>query len=234
MNPEISLILTVCNESKIIENSFKVVSSILEKITPLYEIIIINDGSKDNADKICYPLVNKYKKVKYISRKKNMGRGFSIREGIRYSKGKFVGFIDTDLELNPMYLPRFIEELRKGYDVVTYKRIYKIKGFNDYLRYIAGKGYSTLVKVILWTKVNDSETGFKFFNKEKILPVLNLTKDNRWFFDTEIMVLSDLNKLKIKEIPLPYSQNKEYGSNVNIIRDSISYMYKLIIFRLRI
>jgi len=234
MNPLISVILTVCNEGEIIENSVSIISSILNQITSNYEIIIVNDGSTDNSKKICENITINYKNTKYIHREKNMGRGFSVKQGILKSKGKFVGFIDTDLELNPKYIPLFITELNKGNDLVTYKRIYKIKNVRDYIRYLAGKGYSTLVKIILWTKVTDSETGFKFFKKEKILPILKLTKDNRWFFDTEIMVLSDRKKLKIKEIPLPYSQNKKHGSAVNVIRDSLRYLIRLIQFRFRI
>lgn len=233
MTPIISIVLTVCNESQIIGNSVKVISQILNQISPNYEIILVDDGSTDNSHEICKKIIKEYRNIKYIHREENMGRGFSVKQGILNSTGKFVGFIDTDLELNPKFIPIFITELNKGNDVVTYKRIYKIRNARDYIRYLAGKGYSFLVKTILWTKVTDSETGFKFFNREKIFPILKLTKDNRWFFDTEIMVLSDRKRLKIKEIPLPYSQNKRHGSTVNVVRDSMRYIIKLIQFRFR-
>jgi len=232
MKQELSLIMTCYNEEPFIEKSVLIVRDLLEKNNYKYEIIFIDDGSTDNTAKIGEKLAKKYKTIKFFKNEKNLGRGASVKKGIKIARYNYVGFLDTDLELSPIYIPKFIQALNQGYDVVTYLRKYEINRVG-FMRWFVGRAYSYLVRIVLNIKLKDTETGFKFFNKERVLPSLNQTKDNHWFWDTEIMALSYYNKLKIKEIKLNYTPNKQHGSKVKIFEDGLTYFKKLIKFRLR-
>ena len=77
----------------------------------------------------------------------------------------------------------------------------------------------------------DTETGFKFFNRGKILPVLEQVQDKRWFWDTEIMVRALWNGLNITEIPCLFMRRSDKKSTVNLRKDIWDYLAKLYRFQ---
>ncbi|MEK6907204.1 MAG: glycosyltransferase family 2 protein [Nanoarchaeota archaeon] len=227
---ELSVVLTCLNQEKVLQGGVETIQDILNKNKIKYEIIIVDDGSTDSTYSIMKKLSKKYKHIRLFKHPYNIGRGRAVSNGFKIAKGEFVGFLDTDLELHPRYIPIFLEELKKGYDVVTYLRKYKLNS-TGVIRGFTTHAYNLLLRLLLNVRLNDTESGFKFFRREKIIPVLNEINEDRWFWDTEIMVRSYLNGLKIKEIPLIYTPNKEGGSTVKIFNDSIYFLKKLIKFR---
>ena len=85
--------------------------------------------------------------------------------------------------------------------------------------------------MILKLPVHDTEAGYKFFRRKKILPVLKQVKDKRWFWDTEIIALGYLNGLKIKEIKVLFKRRSDKTSTVNLFRDTLEYIWSLLVFR---
>ena len=227
---ELSIILTCLNQEKVLENSVKKIKDILNHTKINYEIVIVDDGSTDATYEIMQRLSKRYKNIRLLKHSVNIGRGKAVSNGFKIAKGEFVGFLDTDLELSPNYIPMFLDELKKGYDAAVYYRKYK-HNLQGILRAITSHSYNFLVRLILNVSLKDTETGFKFFRREKILPLLDEIKEEKWFWDTEIMVRSYLKNLKILEIPLIYVPNKEGGSTVKIFSDSLDFFKKLIKFR---
>ena len=119
-------------------------------------------------------------------------------------------------------------KIMDGYDVATIHRIYKLR-FS--YRWIMSKGYRWLVRMVCKTPFKDTETGCKFFNREKILPIIEKTTDNHWFWDTQIMAISYYESLKIIEIPALFIKKPEFFSSVNYFSDSLDYFCKLMKFR---
>lgn len=87
------------------------------------------------------------------------------------------------------------------------------------------------MKHLLKVNFHDTEVGFKFFNHQKILPILDEIEDSRWFWDTEIIVRSYYKWLKIKEYPALFLKSFEKKSTVKVFRDSWDCFRKLISFR---
>ena len=84
-----------------------------------------------------------------------------------------------------------------------------------------------LATFILDLKFKDTEAGYKFFNRKKILPILEKTKDKHWFFDTEIVARSYWSGLKIKEIPVLFIRRNDKASTVRLIPDTYAYLKAL-------
>ena len=246
---ELSVVLTCLNQEKVLQWSVETIRDILNKNKVEYEIIIVDDGSTDSTYIVMNELKKKYKNIRLLKHNYNLGRGKAVSNGFKIAGGKFVGFLDTDLELHPRYIPmflkdlvsapagpssgwqeEFLKELKKGYDVVVYHRKYK-HNMQGLIRAITSYSYNFLVRLILNVNLKDTESGFKFFDREKVLPLLDSIREERWFWDTEIMIRSYLKGLKIKEIPLIYIPNKEGGSTVRIFSDSLDFFKKLIKFR---
>ena len=98
-------------------------------------------------------------------------------------------------------------------------------------RYLMSRGYSFLVRRLLGVNLQDTETGFKFFRREKLLPILEQIRDPGWFWDTEFMVRALRKGLRIVEIPGAYLRRYDKTSTVRGLRDSAEYFLKLLSFR---
>jgi len=235
---DLSLIICCYNEAEILEESFRRVVAYLERLKLSYELIIVEDCSQDDTARIIKRLVKEFDglPIRTIFHKKNMGCGAAVKTGLLAARGKVAGFIDIDLEVPEWYiLPCVLPLFEDGYDVVTAYRSYKLH-FNLFLltRHILSHGYRQIVRILLKTSLKDTETGYKFFLREKILPLLEHTQNNHWFWDTEIMLLSENSGLRIKEIPCLFIRNPNKTSTVRIFRDSIDYFKEIVRYRKRL
>ena len=181
--PYFSLIIPCYNEGPTFETSVKKVVSELGKLKKSWEIIFVEDASGDETKKTVEKLVVEIKNSHAIYHKKNEGRGKTVRDGILKAKGEICAFLDIDLEVSEKYIPIFINEIENGFDMVIAKRFYKAN-YKSVGRYFGSKLYAGIVRAILEIPIDDTEAGFKFFRRAKILPGSAKTHDNHWFWDT--------------------------------------------------
>jgi len=232
---DVSIIIPCYNEEKILEESVMEIERIMSPMVYTYEMIFIDDCSQDRTKDLILKLVKENQNRRYISHKINIGRGATVNEGIKASRGKIVGFLDIDLEVHAHYIPSFISTIKQGNDVAIAFRHYDVSfSLNSIGRWIISCGYRLLVRIFLKLPLQDTEAGFKFFNEEKILPILDLVEDKKWFWDTEIMALAYYNRLKIKEISVLFIRRFDKKSTVKLFQDSSEYFKRLISFRGRL
>lgn len=230
MKNGLSLIVPCYNEAGHLLNSYKKIVQELKRLKLPYEIIFVEDKSVDNTIAIIKSIVKKDKLTKAIFHKENVGRGGAVMDGILAAKYDYVGFIDIDLEVSESYINLFVKELKKGTDVVIARRSYSFK-LKLIHRHIGSRFYAYLEKLVLNIPFHDTEAGYKFFKKSKILPILKQIKNKGWFWDTEIVVRSYLNNLSIKEIPVIFNRRDDKKSTVKFFSDSIDYLINLAKFR---
>jgi len=156
MQKELSLILACYNEGPTVVDSLAKIKQVLNNTKIKWEGICIDDKSSDNTLNLLKEFVKKNKEFKLITHKKNMGRGGTVAQGMLMSKAKVVGYIDVDLEVSAVYIPEFVEEVRKGSDVVVATRIYK-EELASIVRWLASKGYLFIVKRFLGLNLKDTE-----------------------------------------------------------------------------
>ena len=223
---DFTLILACYNEGPTLLNSLKQIEKIMNDTKYKWECICINDSSRDNTYQTLQTFVRSRKNFQLYNHEKNIGRGGTVSEGIKKSKGRVVGFIDVDLEVSEIYIPIFIKAVDEGADIIIATRVYKI-AFSNLIRALSTKVYVMLATFILDLKFKDTEAGYKFFNRKKILPILEKTKDKHWFFDTEIVARSYWSGLKIKEIPVLFIRRNDKASTVRLIPDTYAYLKAL-------
>jgi glycosyltransferase involved in cell wall biosynthesis len=228
---DLSLIIPCYNEEPHLEINCRKIIWILDNLKINFEIILIDDCSHDQTKKIISKLIGKDpKNIKAIFHEQNIGRGGTVNEGLKVARGAVAGFLDIDLEVSEQYIPSFYWKIIEGNDMVIAKRSYEFT-MAKLIRYLASKGYSFLVRHILKSPFNDTEAGYKFFNRQKILPVLNQMHDQHWFWDTEIVMRSFSAGLKITEVPVIFIRDPNKKSTVKVIPDSILYLKNLIKFK---
>jgi len=230
--PKVSLVLACYNEEQILETSFAEIREILRELGRPFEVIFVDDASRDRTREILRALVAAHSDLdlNVILHERNQGRGATVTDGFRAARGEITGYLDVDLEVHCRYVPSLVRALEQGADVATVRRIYAFQILRlD--RYLMSRGYSFLVRRLLGVDLQDTETGFKFFRREKLLPVLDQIRDPGWFWDTEFMVRALRRGLRIVEIPGAYLRRYDKASTVRGLRDSAEYFLKLLSFR---
>lgn len=229
---DLSLILPCYNEAEHFTDSIKKIVSVLQASGLAYEIIFVEDKSSDDTKKLLLDFVQKNRKlpVRVLLHAHNQGRGQSVVDGMKKSRGKYVGFIDIDCEISPHYIPQCVELLEKRYDAVCGERHYQIS-LSGLIRALVSKAYASLMQFILQTSLIDTEAGYKFFRREKIMPLLQYVKDTGWFWDTEVMVCAERAGLRIHFLPVEFHRRNDKTSTVRLIPDTLEYIGKLFRFR---
>lgn len=227
---DFSLVLACYNEGPTLKWSLDNIKKVLEGTKYSWEVICINDTSKDDTLENLQKFAEDNPKFKILNHEQNVGRGGTVAEGIKISKGRVVGFIDVDLEVSAVYIPEFIRAIDEGFDVAIASRVYK-EEFSTIPRWIGSRVYVMMVRKLLKLNFKDTEAGYKFFNKKKILPVLDKVKDKKWFFDTEIVTRSFWAGLKIKEITVLFLRRPEKQSTVHLFSDSWEYLLRIMEFK---
>ena len=229
---DLSLVLACYNEELVIEESVAQIVEVLDKTRYSYEIIFVDDCSKDGTREFIDRTIELYpdKKMLRIFHERNKGRGGTVADGIRAAHGYVAGFIDIDLEVHARYVPSCVIAVENGADVVVGRRIYKLN-LRSLDRYVMSAGYVRLVRFLLGVDLNDTESGYKFFKRDRVLPILDEIEDQHWFWDTEVMVRSYYRGYQIVEIPCLFLRRFDKPSTVSPVSDTIDYFAKLWRFR---
>ena len=230
--PHLSLVLACYNEAQHLEASFAEIRDSLEQARFPFEILFVDDVSRDATRAISARIVAAHPQLalRTILHERNRGRGATVTDGFRAARGAITGYIDVDLEVHSRYIPSLVHAIERGADVATLRRIYAFQ-VRSLDRYAMSRGYSFLVRRLLDVDFADTETGYKFFSREKVLPLLDEIRDPGWFWDTEFMVRAARRGLKLVEIPGAYIRRGDKTSTVKGLRDSLRYFRQLLRFR---
>jgi glycosyltransferase involved in cell wall biosynthesis len=233
--PYLSLVLACYNEAEHLEASFAEIVETLEQAPWPFEVVFVDDASRDRTREILPAILTAHPglDLRLVLHERNRGRGATVTDGFRAARGTIAGYIDVDLEVHSRYIPSLVRAIEKGADVATLRRIYAFQ-LLSLDRYLMSRGYSFLVRRLLGVPYRDTETGYKFFRREKVLPLLDEIEDGGWFWDTEFMARAARRGLRVAEIPGAYVRREDKSSTVRGIRDSVRYFQRLLRFRRRL
>jgi glycosyltransferase involved in cell wall biosynthesis len=232
MSVDFSLVVACYNEEPLLEASMAATFEVLDALKWTSEVIFVDDASRDRTREAIDRIVAAHpdRALRVILHPSNVGRGGTVTDGIRAAHGRLVGFIDIDLEVHARYLLPCLLALEAGADVATAQRIYRFQ-WRSADRYLMSRGYLWIMQRAIGVPVRDTETGFKLFRRDRILPVLDRCEDRGWFWDTEVMVRAHAAGLRIVEVPALFLRRFDKQSSVRPLHDSIDYLRKLWRFR---
>ena len=201
----ISIIVPVFNESESIGLLLDEVINVMSSHKFNFELIVVNDGSKDNTHQVLKQLTLKIKELSVISLRKNYGQTAAMSAGFDNSKGDIVITLDGDLQNDPNDIPILISEINNGYDLICGWRFdRKDKLIN---RKIPSKIANKLIAQVTGLKFHDYGCSLKAFKKE-IIDDIKLYGELHRF----LPVLANIEGAAIKEIKVNH-RSRKYGSS---------------------
>ena len=201
----ISIIIPVFNESESISILLDEVISVMTAHKFNFELIVVNDGSKDDTGLVLKQLTLKIKELSVISLRKNYGQTAAMSAGFDNSNGDIVITLDGDLQNDPNDIPLLISEINNGYDLICGWRFdRKDKLIN---RKIPSKIGNKLIAQVTGLKLHDYGCSLKAFKKEIVDDIKLYGELHRY-----LPVLANIEGAKIKEIKVNH-RSRKYGSS---------------------
>jgi len=198
---KLSIIIPMYNEQESLDSLFVELSGLFGQEAET-EIIFINDGSSDNTLNILESKIKSYPTWSVINLYRNYGKSVALQAGFDNSKGEIIATMDADLQDNPKEIHHLIEELEKGYDVVSGWK----KNRKDPLeKKIASKIFNFFVRVFSGLKIHDSNCGIKVFKRE-VTEMLTLYGGRHRY----IPLLAHQKKFLISEVVVDHRE-REFG-----------------------
>jgi dolichyl-phosphate beta-glucosyltransferase len=224
---KLSVVIPVYNEERRIKDSLDKINKYLKNKN--YEIIVVDDGSTDKTREI----VQKFKNIIITKKRKNKGKGYSVKQGMLMAKGEYVLFLDADLSTPIEELGEFLKLIKK-YDVVIGSRAIKgSKVKTSWYRKLLGRIGNFFISILAVKNIKDTQCGFKLFRKEAAKKIFEKQTINGWGFDFEILHIAQKLGFSIKEQPVNWTLGKESKVKLTDYPKTLIELFKIWINELK-
>jgi dolichol-phosphate mannosyltransferase len=225
----LSVIIPVYNQEKELPSLLMRLKQALSSTSLNYELIIVNDGSRDNTLEILQKERQLDGDVQIISYPKNKGKGYAVKKGIMQARGNIVLFVDGDLEISPDAIRDYVNELR-GCDLVIASKSHPLSKINaPESRKFLSKAFNLYVRITTGIKLRDTQSGLKAGDGNALRMIFSIIHTNRYAFDVELLAIATALNMSIKELPIEITLNHRLKLDdiAKMFIDVIAVSYKL-------
>jgi len=208
--PYLSVVLPVYNEEGNLPELMRKLEIALDSYD--YEIIAVNDGSRDRSFEIIKEACQKNERIKAINFRRNYGQTAAINAGIHFTQGELIAIIDSDLENDPSDITILIEKLNEGYDLVSGWRQARWKG-QFFTRKLPSIMANKLISKVSGVKLHDYGCTLKVYRRDVIKDILLYGQMHRF-----IPVYCHWQGGRVTELPVNYTPRRFGKSNYGLSR----------------
>lgn len=236
---ELSVIIPVWNEEKVIRRNLGIVCSVLEKTLPGigFEIIVVDDGSTDGSVREAGKAARENRTIKVVKELRG-GKGSVLKKGFSHSRGRLITFLDADLDLHPAQIKTFLDYMeRSTADMVVGSKRHPFSQINyPWRRRFLSGIYQILVRALFNLSIKDTQAGLKLFRREVLEEILPRVLCKKFAFDLELIVNANHRRFRIVEAPVKLDW-KRVGSRLRlrdifrIAVDTAAIFYRLRVLR---
>ena len=206
-----SVVVPFYNEQENIPPLYMKLTEVMDSIGEPYELVFVDDGSKDNTFRVLSEIYEHDRRVNLIRLRRNFGQTPALKAGFDFARGEVIISMDGDLQHDPEEIPKFLEKIEEGYDLVSGWRYAR----RDHwlMRQIPSRTANWLMAKLSGVDLHDFGTTFKAYRRE-ILQEIQLYGELHRF----IPALASTAGARIVEVPIENLQRKAGRSNYGISR----------------
>lgn len=208
---DLSIVVPFFNEEKNVKQLYLKLKKVLESLGRSYELIFIDDGSSDSTFDSMSELYESDISMHVIKMRKNFGQTAALAAGFDYSKGRIIISLDGDLQHDPEDIPKFLEKIEEGYDIVSGWRKNRIDPLLT--RRLPSLVANKIISFLSSVKIHDFGTTFKAYRRE-VLENIDLYGEMHRF----IPALASWMGILITEIPIQNVSRTSGKSHYNLSR----------------
>ena len=225
-NIYLSLVFPAYNENERLEIPLKETIKYLNTLKISYEIIIVNDGSKDNTFEIINKIIkeNPNNKIIGVTYSKNGGKGYAVKTGMQYIRGKYALMLDSDGATDIRDYEKLLKEIKgKEKSIAIGSRKINLENVERvWYRDIMGRINNIIVQNIIGIKgIKDTQCGFKLFSRSAARIIFKNMHIVRWAFDVDLLYICNKSNISVKEVPVTCKDVP--GSKLVVITATISF-----------
>jgi glycosyltransferase involved in cell wall biosynthesis len=206
-----SVVVPFYNEQENIPTLYMKITEVMDSIGEPYEMVFVDDGSKDNSYRVLTEIYEHDRRVNIVRLRRNFGQTAALKAGFDFARGDVVISMDGDLQHDPDEIPRFLEKIEEGYDLVSGWRANR----RDHwlMRRLPSRVANWMMAKLSGIELHDFGTTFKAYRKE-ILQEIQLYGELHRF----IPALASSTGARIAEVPISNPDRKSGKSNYGIGR----------------
>lgn len=212
MNPTLSIVIPAKDEEQSLSKLYQEIITVLSKTKVTFEIIFIDDGSTDATFEKAVAIAKGDRRVSIVKLRGNFGKSIALQTGFKMAKGKIIITMDADLQDSPEELPRFIDKISGGYDLVIGWKKHRHDPWHKVIPSRLLNNY--LIPFLTGIKIHDTNCGFKAY-KRQVLENLNLYGELYRY----IPIFAAKNNFRICEIEIKHRPRRFGKSKFGIERN---------------
>ena len=231
-HPQMSIVIPAYNESARIEATLERVLSCVENEGWDAEVLVVDDGSKDDTAAIVQHWMRTHPRLHLIKNNGNRGKGYSIRNGLLQAAGDVVMFTDADLSAPMEEATRLLAALDAGADVAIGSRwMEKARQtiHQPLYRQFFGRCFNAITRGVMGLPFKDTQCGFKAFKRPAAQVIFRLQRIERWGFDPEILFIARKLKYAVVEVPVTWGHDER--SRMSYLKDGMKMLEEMAVIR---
>ena len=225
---QISVFFPAYNEEANIRQTVEGAVEVLEKVAKKWEIIVVDDGSKDRTGAIVKRLIKKEPRIRLITHTPNRGYGAALKSGFYNSQYEWIAFTDADGQFDFSEITKFFEkQTQTGADSVIG---YYLKRAVPFYRIWGSKLWELAVFLLFGLKVKDIDCGFKLLRKKVIEEIPLLEAERGPFISSELLIKAKKKGFKIVQLGVhhyPRRAGKATGASLKVVLSGLKDLIKL-------
>jgi glycosyltransferase involved in cell wall biosynthesis len=199
---QLSFVIPAYNEAAFIEDTLGALDSVVQNGKSPYEIVVVDDGSKDETFSKAMKYAKRNGHVKVIRYIKNAGKGHAVKTGFMGTTGEIVIFTDGDKEIDLNSTSKYVEALQNGDIVIGTKWHPESVVSMPMTRKILSHSFNVIVRVLTGANLKDTQVGFKVMKRSAVDKIFPRLAVKRYAFDVELLAVAHLYGLEIVEMPI--------------------------------
>jgi len=236
-NELVSVVLGTYNERENLSKLIPIIETIFESKRINGEIVVVDDNSPDGTSELVRELEERYGNIRLLWRPTKMGPGSAHADGYRFAKGAIIVGMDTDFSHDPNDIPRFVQRIAEGFDVVVASRYvrggqYEVRSFQTLKKSIASRLGNVLIHILSGVPVHDFTTSLRAIRSEVIRNVSTVSAGNSFFM--EFVVKAHRKGYRTTEVPIVFkdrvigkSKLKLGGQSLKMLKDLVQLTLKV-------